>query len=663
MAQSIAITIALEGGAEIQRQLADIGEAGQKAFEQISKSAEQAGGFKNLDTDTVTEKLKQFGVTGADSIKKIQDAVKSAGRLETVVAGVQALETGFVAVAKAAGVVAVGVLAAGAALTKFALGAADTAEAVAKLGNASGDSAANLSRLVLTFASFGASGKEAAAAIESFNAKLSAASRTAVVDAEQSAQRVAQAQQKQADLALKSGNLVIQQAELNAQRNKLLYNQDLTAREQHDLQLRKLGQQQAELNQRQADLARERAKAQEDELNASANDLTRLGTVIAGTGPIVLDARTNFANFVKAVQQDAAQFGTVEERLNRTAAIIDRIADPALKADLVKALGLDKLVPALKEGESLLTVLTQRQQQLQQAGLELSQRQQDNLIDLSRAWNRLTTDIGAALTKIAAEIAPVITAVLNAVAHEIEALSHDIQAIGEEFSHIAQGLGALFGAIGEAATTAAQAVIDAFKTVTEPIVAAFNAILDPVKGVIDTIVSYINTALQAVNSLLQQLGLAASSASGIRPQADVSGGNGGDSGLPFASGGLIGGRGTGTSDSNLAWVSRGEHIMPARAVAQPGVLAFLEALRRSGGNLNGLLDGMGRFARGGLVLPSFASGGLAPATVGARRVLHLNIEGRSFAGLSIPESTAQSLERFAVHSQIASTGRKPSWRR
>jgi len=132
----------------------------------------------------------------------------------------------------------------------------------------------------------------------------------------------------------------------------------------------------------------------------------------------------------------------------------------------------------------------------------------------------------------------------------------------------------------------------------------------------------------------------------------------------FASGGLIGGQGTGTSDSNLAWVSRGEHIMPARAVGQPGVLAFLEALRRSGGNLTRVLDGMGRFALGGLVsrsIPAFASGGLNAG--GSSRTMHLTIGAETFRNLSVPESTALSLERFAVHSQIASTGRKPSWRR
>ena len=73
----------------------------------------------------------------------------------------------------------------------------------------------------------------------------------------------------------------------------------------------------------------------------------------------------------------------------------------------------------------------------------------------------------------------------------------------------------------------------------------------------------------------------------------------------------MGGRGSGTSDSNLAWLSRGEHIMPARAVRQPGVLQLLEALRRSGGNLRGVLDRMGHFAIGGMVgAPAFAAGGV-----------------------------------------------------
>jgi hypothetical protein len=169
---------------------------------------------------------------------------------------------------------------------------------------------------------------------------------------------------------------------------------------------------------------------------------------------------------------------------------------------------------------------------------------------------------------------------------------------------------------------------------------------------------------QQIDALITKFAELARTAAAAAAAGSSDGGGGGGGGLPFARGGLLGGRGTGTSDSNLAWLSRGEYVIPAYAVRQPGVLALLEALRRSGGNLRGVLDDMGRFARGGLVLPAFAAGGLnRGSSSSASRILNLTIEGRSFGGLSVPEATAQSLERFAVHSQIASTGRKPSWRR
>lgn len=124
-----------------------------------------------------------------------------------------------------------------------------------------------------------------------------------------------------------------------------------------------------------------------------------------------------------------------------------------------------------------------------------------------------------------------------------------------------------------------------------------------------------------------------------------------------AAGGLLGGRGTGTSDSNLAWVSRGEYITPARAVSQPGVLAFLEALRRSGGNLRAVLDGMGHFAAGGLArLPSIASAGMSgmnPVTI--------NFPGHPpIVGLRASASVVDELRHAAAMAQVRSGGRKPS---
>jgi hypothetical protein len=136
---------------------------------------------------------------------------------------------------------------------------------------------------------------------------------------------------------------------------------------------------------------------------------------------------------------------------------------------------------------------------------------------------------------------------------------------------------------------------------------------------------------------------------------------GGDSGLGIghaASGGLLGGRGTGTSDSNLAWVSRGEYITPARAVAQPGVLAFLEALRVTGGNLAGVLDGMGRFALGGMVraplsIPAFAGGGMNHVTI--------NFPGLpEITGLRASSDVVDQLRKAAAMAQVRSGGRKPS---
>jgi predicted metalloprotease len=79
-----------------------------------------------------------------------------------------------------------------------------------------------------------------------------------------------------------------------------------------------------------------------------------------------------------------------------------------------------------------------------------------------------------------------------------------------------------------------------------------------------------------------------------------------------AEGGLLRGRGTGTSDSNLAWFSDSEYLVRAAVVRQPGVLQHLEDLNRRGVralvSTPALIEApTARFADGGLV------GGQAPA--------------------------------------------------
>lgn len=88
-----------------------------------------------------------------------------------------------------------------------------------------------------------------------------------------------------------------------------------------------------------------------------------------------------------------------------------------------------------------------------------------------------------------------------------------------------------------------------------------------------------------------------------------------------AAGGLITGPGTGTSDSIPAWVSSGEYIVPAHAVARPGALSMLEAMKRGSADLGSLRQNFGfhlrprGFAEGGLV-DGPGMGGASSATVG-----------------------------------------------
>jgi hypothetical protein len=167
-------------------------------------------------------------------------------------------------------------------------------------------------------------------------------------------------------------------------------------------------------------------------------------------------------------------------------------------------------------------------------------------------------------------------------------------------------------------------------------------VIDGLGGAIDSLA---NTIGQNILNLGQTIAQAISSSCG---------------GKSKARGGLIGGRGTGTSDSNLAWLSRGEHVMPARVVRQPGVLLFLEALRRSGGNLSRVLDGMGRFALGGLVprpMSAFAAGG----SVGGTSNVTIQFPGLPpVGGLRASSAVVDELRRTAALAQVRSGGRKPS---
>ena len=98
----------------------------------------------------------------------------------------------------------------------------------------------------------------------------------------------------------------------------------------------------------------------------------------------------------------------------------------------------------------------------------------------------------------------------------------------------------------------------------------------------------------------------------------------------YRRGGVVRGTGTGTSDSNLAWLSNNEYVMPAVQVSKPNNRAILDSMR-NGDNL------IPRFANGGIVSPiknslksmkvSEKSSSSRGGTVGEVKVAPINITG------------------------------------
>lgn len=117
--------------------------------------------------------------------------------------------------------------------------------------------------------------------------------------------------------------------------------------------------------------------------------------------------------------------------------------------------------------------------------------------------------------------------------------------------------------------------------------------------------------------------------------------------LNFASGGLIRGPGGPLEDRVPIMASAGEFIVNAFATARH--LPLLQAI-------NGLDRPL--IPRG----PRFALGGLAIASAGFNQApVHLHFEGRSFSLTGEPEVVGQ-LERHARRSKIMRTGAMPSWK-
>jgi hypothetical protein len=206
-------------------------------------------------------------------------------------------------------------------------------------------------------------------------------------------------------------------------------------------------------------------------------------------------------------------------------------------------------------------------------------------------------------------------------------------------------------ALQAAWATFTQPWVDAWenaKRVFTDVVTAIQDAWDNVAtAILDKIAAIVSAIGDAANALAGLLGLGGSS--------DKSGA----SSSGYAEGGPVRGPGTSKSDSILAWLSNGEFVQSARAVAHYGE-DFMHAV-------NSLrLPRFDGFAGGGLVtvqlagaMPRFADGG--PVKSQMLHPVSLHFGGESVAGLLAPEHVARQLGRFASQKVIARAGKTPGW--
>jgi hypothetical protein len=605
MAEKLSIQIALEGGDQIAKQLADIGEAGQKAFADIAKSAEQAGGFKELKPEEVTQKLKDMGVTGVDSIKKIQDAVAAAGKLETLVQGITSVETAFSALARAAPLIGTVIVAAFAAATKMAFAFADAVNKVS-------DEATQLGVSIEKVDQFRSALEQAGISANAIGTALAQAKAHADEFKLDQVKRDAQEVQRALADGFGGGDAFkrLQQAA----------DQFTPAGKAAREELVKMGQAVPGIGE-----GLQRLGDPIGGLKVTTKDVQELGVELAKLKTLGIDIKVN-DDAVTQAQKILTVLAKMPDQVKAAQIAMQQFG--AAGPELVAALRTGSL-SAEQFGQTFATMTAE------QEAAANTQRQTMN--QLSADWERFKTQVGA----------PIAIAGMEAVTAVWDALKAIITTTGQELNAIA--------------TAGAQAIA--------ALVAPVQLVTDAIAGLISTMSGWnwdpIAAGVQVWNDLtsaisgyiekfLQFIGL---KPSGGTPTPAAAGGSD-TGGIPMASGGLLGGRGTGTSDSNLAWVSRGEHIMPARAVAQPGVLALLEALRRSGGNLSAALNGMGRFALGGMVpRMAFAAGG----PVGGMSHVTIQFPGLpAIGGLRASSDVVDQLHRAAALAQVRSGGRKPS---
>lgn len=200
---------------------------------------------------------------------------------------------------------------------------------------------------------------------------------------------------------------------------------------------------------------------------------------------------------------------------------------------------------------------------------------------------------------------------------------------------------------------------NAFNSVVGAIENAFTSVINSIKSIFGPIFDWITGAVHSLGGVVSKTADAIDSAISSGPDNPGYSKGYSDYGPPqgFASGGLIRGHGTGTSDSNLIKGSSGEYVVRASSVAAFGT-RFMDHIN------NGVIPAIKGFAAGGLIGGgSGMSGtfGMAPAHAASGRPLHLHLGNGNVVTAHVDESTAKKLERDLSHSNLAKSAPLPRW--
>lgn len=222
------------------------------------------------------------------------------------------------------------------------------------------------------------------------------------------------------------------------------------------------------------------------------------------------------------------------------------------------------------------------------------------------------------------------------------------QSFASLWQRIAQGAADLWNSISGSASQGWSLVSEAVSSAVDGIVGRFSSGIDSIKGffgdLANTVKGYLDSIGSWIDSALQKAAQITGIGSGSSPSQTVQ---------SNAQGGHIVGPGTGTSDSILSWISNGEYVVRAAAVARYGVNFFnsLNSMRYVPAYASG-----GAVSRGNYSAASPASS----AQGGSMRPVNLHLGDRAFS-LQAPVDVARNLVEYTRAAAARSAGRSPNW--